>query len=210
MAQLLCTLGDARAPPGPATEVSPAGLLSLLHALQWLLRLEASAVRLFTQHAQLAASLILLVQPAALGALARFVAATGGSSSNGEGAAHHHPHHHYRHGAGEHSLSEAVAAAAVGTLLAPFTHAHASPQAEAAVAQLQQALATHPGSVPGLLHCLEVAHAKAAGNGSEVEGAAAELLVPSVGLLARVVMASDVAMTQFVELGGMAPSMVDK
>ncbi len=205
-AQLLASLGEARGgPPGGAAELSPVGLLSLLHALQWMLRLEASAVQLFAQHPQLGTSLLLLLQPQALAAMGAFAGATGGCSGDC-----------HRQGPGERPSPEAVAAAvacaATGVLSAPFLHAHASPQIETWLAQLQQSLAAAPGAAAALLHCLQLAGATGdTGWRHQLgEGPECELLTHSVGLLARLVMASDRAMAQFVAAGGMAPAVVDK
>jgi hypothetical protein len=173
-------------------------MLSLLLALQWLFRLEASAVQIYTAHPTLAPVLLTCLQPGALHAVERFSAATGLTSS------------------GRPPAEVAVAAAAAGALVAPFAHVHAvvppTPQAEAALAALQQALAVHPLAVPSLLHCLQLAPSSDSdGEGGDQSAAAADsLLGSSVGLLARVVMASDRAMAQFVSAGGMAPEVVDK
>lgn len=209
IAQLLCSLADVRAPPGgSASELSPGGLLALLQSLLWCLRLEAASVQLFSQHPQLAPTLLQLLQPPVLFALGRFVAATGSRLG-----VHHRPAGCH----GERSLADAAAlwvmAAAVGALFAPFTHGHALPQLEAPLLQLQQALAGHPAAVPALLHCLEAAPVGAAAAAAGAEAApegVEELLGSSVGLLARLVMVSDRAVQQFVAAGGMAPPVVGR
>ncbi|GAB4815111.1 hypothetical protein N2152v2_002157 [Parachlorella kessleri] len=221
VAQLVASLTDARAPPGAAAEISPAGLLSLLQALQWVLRLEAPAVQLFSQQPQLAASLLTLLQPRAMAAMGAFLKAvgggTGGSSEQRQGPEER---------SGSAATAAAVACAAAGALAAPFSHAHASPQIEAFLAQLQQSLVAQPSIVGNLLDALQIAlPGAAAANGSTSSGAgleqqqqqqlvgggdAAELLTHCVGLLARVVMASDRALELFVGAGGMEPALVDR
>lgn len=175
-------------------ELSPAGVLSLLHTLQRLLTQDASAVALLQQQPALVPALLLLVQPAALEAVTRFVDATSACNpSNSLGTA----------GSLTPLNDGATAAAALlggvaSVLYAPFLQPVHSAQHDAALVALQQALAAQQ-ELPATL----VAAVGAAPPGSEE-------LASAVGLLARLVMSSDRMMTAYVRAGGMAPALVEK
>lgn len=184
-------------------EVSPRGLLSLVQALQGTLEREASAVCLLAHHPQLAPSLVQLLQPQSLAALRSATVTQDVCWGRTQGL----------------SLPYAITAAAASALFAPFTHVHATAQAESALTQLQQTLAANSAVVPSLLSCLRAAPVTDGSEGgakggwqdeAPAQGSTAVLLVPAVGLLARVVMATNRTMAQFVSAGGVAPDMVDR
>lgn len=176
------------------SELSPAGLLALLQALQRLLQQDANAVALLQQQPQLVSALLALVQPAALEAASRFVDAT--SACN--------PHNSLGTSGSLTPLNDGptaangLLAAVVGALYAPFLQPAQSPQHDAALAGLQQAVSAQ-AELPGIL----VAAIAAAPGGSDELGAA-------VGLLARLVLSSERLMALYVQAGGMAPSLVEK
>jgi hypothetical protein len=184
----------SRCEGGSWAELSPAGLLGLLHAVQRLLQFEASAVALLLQQAQLVPALLAMAEPAALEAVQRFVDAstacnpsnslgtTGSLTSQNDGP----------------TAATSLLAGVVGLLYAPFCQPAQSPQHDSALAQLQQALAAQQ-ALPGTL----VAAIAAAPAGSEE-------LAAAVGLLARLVMSSDRLMALYVQAGGMAPGIVDR
>ena len=175
-------------------ELSPAGVLSLLQALQRLLAQDAGAIALLQQQPSLVPALLSLVQPAALQAVTRFVDATSACNpSNSLGTA----------GSLTPLNDGSTAAAALlggvaAVLYAPFLQPVHSVQHDAALGALQQALAAQP-ELPATL----VAAVAAAPTGSEE-------LAAAVGLLARLVMSSDRLMTAYVRAGGMAPALVEK
>lgn len=175
-------------------ELSPAGLLSLLQALQRLLAQDPGAVALLQQQPQLVPALLTLVQPPALEAVTRFVDATSACNPNNSLGT-----------AGSltplndgHTAATALLAGMAGALYAPFCLPVHSAQHDAALAQLQHALAAQP-QVPATL----VATIAATAAGSEE-------LAAAVGLLARLVMSSDRLMAAYVQAGGMAPAIVEK
>jgi hypothetical protein len=184
----------SRCEGGSWAELSPAGLLGLLHAVQRLLQFEASAVALLLQQTQLVPALLAIAEPAALEAVQRFVDAstacnpsnslgtTGSLTSQNDGP----------------TAATSLLAGVVGLLYAPFCQPAQSPQHDSALAQLQQALAAQQ-ALPGTL----VAAIAAAPAGSEE-------LAAAVGLLARLVMSSDRLMALYVQAGGMAAGIVDR
>ncbi|KAI3432453.1 hypothetical protein D9Q98_004003 [Chlorella vulgaris] len=193
-------LGAGRTGSTPRTssgcELSPAGLMALVHALQRLLQQEPAAAGLLLQHQQqLVPALLELVQPAALDAVARFVEATAacnpGNSLGGT------PGVRTCQNDGT-TAANSLLAAVVAALHAPFYLQAQSAQHDAVLVQVQQALAQQP-CLPGVLVA-----AIGATPADSTELAAA------VGLLARLVMSSDRLMAPFVLSGGMAPAIVDK
>lgn len=175
-------------------ELSPTGLLALLHATQRLLQQEPAALALALQQPQLVPGLLDLVQPAALEAVTRFVDATSACNpTNSLGTA-----------GSLSALNDGPTAAAgllsgaVGVLSAPFCLPPHSPEDDATLAQFQQALAAQL-TLPATL----VAAIGTAQSGSEE-------LVAAVSLLARLVMSSDRLMALYVQAGGMAPAIVEK
>ncbi|KAL4423876.1 hypothetical protein ABPG75_001177 [Micractinium tetrahymenae] len=175
-------------------ELSPTGMLALLHAAQRLLQQEPGGLTSALHHPQLVAGLLMLVQPASLEAVTRFVDAT--SSCN--------PTNSLGTTGSLSSLNDGPTAAAgllsgaVGVLSAPFCLPPYSAQHDAALAQFQQALAAQQ-QLPATL----VAAIAASQSGSEE-------LAAAVSLLARLVMSSDRLMALYVHAGGMAPAVVEK
>lgn len=176
------------------SELSPAGLLALVQVLQRLLQQDAAAVALLQQQPALVPALLALLRPAVLDGVARFVDATSACNPNNSlGTAgsltplNDGP-----------TAATGLTAAVAGALYAPFCQPVQSAQHDAALAALQQALASQ-AELPGVL----VAAIGSLPAGSEELGAA-------VGLLARLVMSSERLMGQYVQAGGMAPAVVDK
>lgn len=176
------------------SELSPAGLLALVQVLQRLLQHDAGSVALLQQQPTLVPALLALLRPAALEAVARFVDATSACNPNNSlGTAgsltplNDGP-----------TATASLMAAVVGALYGPFCQPVQSAQHDAALAALQQALASQ-SELPGVL----VAAISSLTAGTEELGAA-------VGLLARLVMSSERLMGQYVQAGGMAPTLVDK
>lgn len=175
-------------------ELSPAGLLLVVQALQRLLQQDANAAALLQQQPALVPALLGLVQPAALQAAVRFVDATSACNPNNSLGT-----------AGSLTpLNDGPTAAAglvgavLGALYAPFCQPVQSQQHDAALAALQQTLAGQ-AELPGVL---------VSAMGSLPAGG--EELSAAVGLLARLVMSSDRLMGQYVQAGGMAPALVEK
>ena len=175
-------------------ELSPAGLSALLAATQRLLQSEPAALGLALAQPQLVPGLLAAVTQPALEAVSRFVDATsacnpgnslgttGSMTVQNDGA----------------TAAAALLGGVVGTLCAPFGLLPQSQQHDAALAQYQASL-SQQGSLPAVL----VSAIAAAQPGGED-------LAAAVGLLARLVMASERVMGAFVAAGGIAPTVVEK
>lgn len=175
-------------------ELSPTGLLAMLHAAQRLLQQEPTSLTLALQQPQLVPGLLLMVQPASLEAVTRFVDATSACNpTNSLGTA-----------GSLSALNDGPTAAAgllsgaIGVLAAPFCLPPHSAQHDSALAQFQQVLAAQQ-TLPATL----VAAIGTAQSGSEE-------LVAAVSLLARLVMSSDRLMSLYVQAGGMSSAVVEK
>ncbi len=175
-------------------ELSPTGLLALLHAAQRLLQQEPGTLTLAVQQPQLVAGLLALAQPESLEAVTRFVDATSAC----------HPANSLGTVSSLSALNDGATAASglisgvIGVLAAPFCVLPQSAQHESALAQFQQSLAAQQ-ALPATL----VAAIEAAQSGSEE-------LVAAVSLLARLVMSSDRLMSLYVQAGGMASAVAEK
>lgn len=189
MVQLLCAVAEGRK-PAAAAELSPAGLVSLVQAVQYMLQYEATAVQLAVQPpAALVPALLRLMRAPVLEALSRFEA-TARPRAPEAGLPGRH--------AAAPSAAAALAAGAAAALHAPFAHPPGDAAQEAALQALQAQLLGGEGATAALV--ARVAAAAAPGD-----------LAAPVGLLARLVLVGgEAVMAQFVAAGGLDPALVAK
>jgi hypothetical protein len=192
---LLARSGDDGGGGGAWAELSPAGLVSAMTALQRLLEAEPAALQLALQQPALPQSLLEAAAPPALDAAARFVDATAACNPGNSLGGCPGVRSPLNDGG---TAAAALRAAPLAALHAPFALPPASAGHDSALAALQRSLLEQRG-LPAAL----VAAAAAAAPDSEELAAAA-------GLLARLAMSSDRLLAPFVSAGGLAPAIVEK
>jgi hypothetical protein len=188
--QLLCSLphtgGPGSAPPG--SELSPAGLLSVLSTLQTAAHQEPSGAALLAKEPLAVPALLAALHPDFLNAIQK-------SLDNGA--------------AGPPGIGAAAAAHArflvTSMLQSPFSHASRDTNHETSASAVQDALLSSRGAVPALVSCLS---AIATSLDSDVQNEARASLPACASLLARLAVASDSAAGAFASAGGLTRSIM--